>query len=176
MGIFIKGYILLLGLVIVLAQWQGDTLSQEEITLPPVQQEVVPEMKIVELLRREESKQGTVGILSINKEIFGFTLEPPDQENKSDISSIPTGQYVCKPYTSKRWGTTWEVTDVTNRTYILFHPGNLVSHTAGCILLGDKIKKLKGDRVALNSGATFKEFLELMEGEEEFHLTIREEY
>lgn len=133
-------------------------------------------MKIVELLRREESTQGTFGILSINKEIFGYTLEPPDRENKSSISSIPPGQYLCRPYTSSRWGDTWEVTDVTDRTYILFHPGNIVSHTAGCILLGDRIKKLKGARIALNSGATFEEFLDVMSGESEFHLTITEVY
>ena len=133
-------------------------------------------MKILEIVRLEESDNGTFGILKINKEVFCYTLEPADRENKQSVSSIPTGQYVVKPYTSGRWGETWEITGVTDRTYILFHPGNLVSHTEGCVLLGDTVKKLNGGKLAMNSGTTFKKFKQVLDGEEEVHLTISEVY
>ena len=65
---------------------------------------------------------------------------------------------------------------VPGRAEILFHPGNIVDHTAGCILLGSDVGKLKGDRTILNSGRTFKKFIEAVGVQEDFHLTIREEY
>ena len=133
-------------------------------------------MKIAEIIRLEESEQGTIGILKINKVVFCFTLEPPDRENERNISSIPTGQYVCEPYFSNRHGQTFQITDVPGRSYILFHAGNTVKHTEGCPLLGSHQDKLKGDRAVLNSGATFKRFVEAVGVGNKFHLTVSECY
>lgn len=133
-------------------------------------------MKIVEITRLEESKHGTIGVIRVNKVILGFTLEPPDQFNSRNISSIPAQQYRCVPYHSEVHGKTHIVTDVPGRSGILFHPGNVVGHTAGCILIGSEVGKLKGDRAILNSGQTFKRFIEAVGVGEEFHLTIREGY
>ena len=133
-------------------------------------------MKIVELIRLETSIQGTIGILRINKTVFCFTLEPADRENETNISSIPVGQYLCKPYSSERHGQTFIVTDVYGRSYILFHAGNVVDHTSGCILVGSSQGKLKGARAVLNSGATFKRFAETVGVNNTFHLTISENY
>ena len=136
---------------------------------------------IAELIRLEESLRGTIGILKLNKEVFCFTMEPPDHENERNISSIPTGQYICKPWNSTNYGKTWMVADVYRRNGILFHPGNYVGNTQGCILLGSEVGKLLGDRAILNSGKTFKEFMIMTEGERlkdesDFHLTISEVY
>lgn len=91
----------------------------------------------VEILRRESSKvYGTLGILSINKKIFCCTIEESDCENESNISSIPTGQYICRRYSSARYPNTFEVIDVTGRSGILFHAGNTEKDTQGCILVG----------------------------------------
>jgi len=133
-------------------------------------------MKIVELVRLEESEQGTIGILKINKVVFCFTLEPPDRQNVRNISSIPTQQYICKPYLSERHGQTFEVMNVPGRSWILFHSGNTVHHTDGCILVGSHQDKLKGDRAVLNSGATFKRFAEAVGVSNDFHLTVSECY
>ena len=57
-----------------------------------------------------------------------------------------------------------------------FHPGNRVRDTLGCILLGETLGKLKGDRAILNSGKTFDNFMALMAGIDRFVLTIREDY
>ena len=131
---------------------------------------------VVELIRLEESLEGTLGILKLNKELFCFTLEPPDHENERNKSSIPTGQYVCKRWDSTKYGSTWKVDGVYRRSGILIHPGNFVGHTSGCILVGSSIGKLKGDRAVLNSGATFKDLMERTAGPEELHLTVSEFY
>lgn len=115
---------------------------------------------ICELIRLETSvKEGTFGVLRLNKKIFCYTLEPPDRENKSRVSSIPTGQYTCLPTYSPKFGDTFEVVDVTDRTHILFHAGNYEEHTEGCILLGSTITKLKKHRGIVNSGHTHNSFM-----------------
>jgi hypothetical protein len=130
----------------------------------------------IEIIRLEESPQGTFGVLKIAKEVFCFTLEPKDLLNAPDLSSIPAQQYVCVRWQSLKFGETFMVTDVPERSSILFHVGNVDDETEGCILLGSTIGKLKGDRAILNSGNTFKEFMDRLEGYNEFHLTIKEEY
>ena len=136
-------------------------------------------MTIVEIVRLEESIYGTIGILKIDKEVFCISMEPADRENKVSISSIPTGQYICKRYSSVKFPNTFEVTDVTDRTYILFHAGYKVKNTEGCILLGSHVTKLNdtaNKRALLNSGNTFSEFMKKLDGIDEFHLTISEYY
>lgn len=134
-------------------------------------------MKIVELIRLEESVQyGTFGVLKIDKEVFCVTLEPPDRENQRNRSSIPAQQYLCWNRISPSYGETFEVKDVPDRNHVLFHPGNRVHNTEGCIILAQYFGKLKGDRAVRNSGETFKKFMQTMQGEQYFHLTIQEVY
>lgn len=133
-------------------------------------------MKIGEIFRHETSKQGTIGILTINKVVFCFTMEPPDRENERNISSIPTGQYICEPYFSQRHGQTFQVMDVHGRTFILFHAGNKVEDTEGCIMVGEAVAHIDNDRILLNSRATFKKFAEAVGVGNKFHLTVSECY
>jgi len=133
-------------------------------------------MKIVELIRLEESEQGTFGVLRINKQVFCVTLEPHDMENEPFESSIPAQQYICEKAKSVRHGHTFEVMNVPGRTDVLFHPGNRMSNTQGCILLGQYFGKLRNERAIRNSGYTFERFKKLMEDEERFHLTVYEAY
>ena len=133
-------------------------------------------MKIVEIIRHEESEQGTIGILKIDKEVFCFTLEPSDFLNEINKSSIPTGQYLCSKIMSPNFGETFEITNVPNRTKILIHKGNISANTTGCVILGQTISKLKGQRSVLNSGKTFDDFMHVMTDEQVFHLTISTHY
>lgn len=133
-------------------------------------------MRVCELLRVEESEEGTIGIWRIDKIMFCVTLEPPDFLNKIKISSIPIGQYICKRYSSEKHPDTFEITNVPGRTKILLHPGNKIKDTEGCVCLAEKQGKLKGDRAVLNSGVTFKNFMHVMRGTPEFSLTITEHY
>lgn len=129
-------------------------------------------MRIVELIRLEEGPEGTFGVLKIDKSIFCTTLEPKDMLNKQNESCIPAPQqYLCKKLMS-RFGETFKIMDVPGRTSVLFHAGNFVGDTAGCVLLGQYIDKLRGERGIFNSGNTFKRFMEKMTGIDEFFLTI----
>ena len=137
----------------------------------------------VRLIRLEENyTHGTFGVLIINTELFCYTLEPRDEENETNISSIPAQQYLCKPYKSQKYPDTFQICNVPDRFKILFHPGNTIHDTAGCICLGETIGKLRGERAILNSGKTFNLFLSRMKimlrlcYTTQFHLTILEYY
>lgn len=132
---------------------------------------------IVELIRLEENADyGTFGILKLDKKVFCVTLEPSDEENAPFISSIPCQQYTCVRFTSPTFGETFQVTKVPGRTNILFHPGNSIKDTEGCILLAEHFGKLKEHRDVRNSGITFKNFMRILGDYNECHLTICEVY
>jgi hypothetical protein len=115
--------------------------------------------------------------LKVQKQIFCATLEPPDKLNEKSRSSIPTGQYICRRYSSAAHPDTFQITNVPGRDYVLFHAGNSVADTEGCPLLGQYHGKLAShERAVLNSGQTFTSFMRMLAGEDEFHLTIREVY
>lgn len=130
----------------------------------------------VRLTRLEENKQGTLGVLTICSQVFCVTLELPDRLNVSNMSSIPAQQYECKKIISPHFGETFEIYDVPSRSHVLFHSGNVVGNTRGCILLGQYFGKLQGDRAILNSGITFNRFMALMKDITSFNLTIKESY
>lgn len=129
---------------------------------------------MLKLVRLEEAIDGTFGALLIDDHVFCVTLEPPDKDNVQDISNIPPGKYICKCVMSRKYGDTFEITDVPGRSHVLFHSGNIVDHTRGCVLLARKWGVLKGNRAILNSGNTFKEFMIKMTGTDECELEIIE--
>ena len=133
-------------------------------------------MRIVELMRIEESEQGTIGVLKIDKQVFCFTLEPSDMLNKANVSCIPVQQYKCERVQSPKFGNTFEITNVPGRSQVLFHSGNTADDTLGCIILGSTVGKLRGQRAVLNSGKTFERFMAIMINELVFHLTIKTDY
>lgn len=130
----------------------------------------------VRLLRVEESSQGTFGVLLMCSQVFCVTLERPDELNEQNISSIPAQQYQCMRIRSPQFGETFEIVDVPGRSHALFHAGNIVRHTKGCVILAQYFGKLQGNRAVLNSGNTFKEFMRIMEAVDSFNLTIKECY
>lgn len=132
---------------------------------------------VVELVRLENTSHGAVSIIKIDKHIFCAGLEPPDRANAQNTSCIPTGQYEIRPVNSPKFGRTYEVLNVPGRSFILFHAGNTKVDTEGCILVGETIGKLLGNRAVLNSGATFKRFMETLGINGGPHsLTITEHY
>jgi len=131
-------------------------------------------MPVIEIIRIESTIAGTFGILTIQKQAFCVTLELPDRLNQGNTSAIPASQYLCRQVVSPRFGRTYQVLDVPDRTQILFHSGNRIHDTRGCILLGEHFGKLRGDRAILNSGKTFQDFKKNIGNHTNFHLTIRE--
>lgn len=126
----------------------------------------------VELIRLDENEHGTFGVLLIDSYAFCVTLEPEDKDNKQNISSIPEGMYICKRIISPRYGETFEITNVPNRTHVLFHAGNVEEHTKGCVLLARKFGVLGEKRAILNSGNTFEQFMQKTKDINEFVLYI----
>ena len=64
------------------------------------------------------------------------TLERPWIFNERKVSCIPTGTYLVKRHNSPKFGQCLKVQDVKGRSDILFHSGNVVNDTLGCILVG----------------------------------------
>ena len=133
-------------------------------------------MKNIEIIRLEASQYGVFGAVKIDKEVFCVSLEPPAYLNFKNRSNIPAGQYECQLWDSPSFGKTYLVIGVPNRASILFHPGNRVEDTTGCIIVAEHWGKLHGDRAVLNSGKTFREFMLRLQPDECVHLTIKEEY
>ena len=136
---------------------------------------MIPTTRIIRL--EENYRWGTFGVFIVNSEIFCFTLELADKWNEPNVSCIPAQQYLCRSKLSSSQGMTYEILNVPHRSHILFHAGNTVADTKGCILLGETLGKLRTDeRAILNSGKTFKKFMEIMKEYQTFHLTVKEEY
>ncbi|MFH1784142.1 MAG: DUF5675 family protein [bacterium] len=124
---------------------------------------------IARIVRLEQSEQGAIGVLLLNNVIFCFALEP----DKDDMNKlyIKQGVYHCQRFHGTKWPDTFEIV-VPGHTAVLFHAGNVEADTKGCILLGASVGKLKGNRAVLNSGVTFKAFLDALKGINEFTLFI----
>lgn len=131
-------------------------------------------MPSVRIYRIEESFRGTFGVLTICDMAFCVTLEPPDEFNKTNSSNIPDSQYLCKKVISPKFGETFEIMNVPGRTHALFHAGNLVTSTRGCVILAQHFGKLYGERAVLNSGETFRKFMDGFGNVDQFTLTIKE--
>ena len=131
-------------------------------------------MKSVRIIRIEQGAEGTFGVVTIDGVAFCVSLELPWRNNQEDISCIPAGQYYCQRHNSPRFGDTFLVLDVEDRDDILFHPGNWVTDTEGCLLLGQYWDKMRGDRAIKNSGKTFERFIMQFRYEYIFDLEITE--
>lgn len=131
----------------------------------------------VRLIRVETNPiYGTFGILLIDGESFCVTLEPYDRDNQKSISNIPAQQYICEKFRSPSYGFTYRIKNIQGRSKVLFHAGNYARNTRGCIILAQYFGKIRGDRAVLNSGFTFKKFMDILRGNLEFMLTIVESY
>lgn len=121
--------------------------------------------------RDKYSSLDTIGNLYIENKIFCFTMEDvcrPNGEKIKGQTAIPFGKYKIglrySPKFSKKYGhdMLW-IMDVPQFEYILIHPGNTRFHTEGCLLVGDKIGILKGDRAVLNSKPTYNKLYSILE-------------
>jgi hypothetical protein len=129
-------------------------------------------MKTLILKRQSTFEDGTFGVLLDGVRPFAVTLERQWLDNKKNESCIPEGEYVCRRVISPRFGETFEVTDVPNRTYILFHKGNIEEHSRGCILIGEQFESLNGKTAVLRSGKGYNEFMDRLKGEDAFLVNI----
>jgi len=132
-------------------------------------------MIFLDLTRMETSPAGTIGVLSLNKQVFCFILEPPKGNNERGQACIPTGQYLCKRYDSPKYlRPCLEVHNVPGRTNISVHYGNTVKDTKGCLITGTYTGYLSGKRAVLRSKAALDALMS--EVRDICHLTIREAF
>jgi hypothetical protein len=137
--------------------------------------DLIPSVTLLRL--QDDDKFGTLGALLINGQVFCSTIEPPDRANQAGKSSVPTGQYLCRRYQSKRFKRElFKLTNVPNRTACAIHSGRQVEHTQGCILLGQYWDKLRYDRQLMNTGRTLGKFMQTMAGIDRFLLTIKNSF
>ena len=115
-------------------------------------------MRFFKLIRVASLADGTFGVLLDDNVPFCVTLERPWKDNQRNISCIPKGGYICKRIMSPKFGDTFEVQLVPDRSHILFHKGNLKEDTHGCIILGEMFEPLNEQNAVLSSGKAFKEF------------------
>ena len=128
---------------------------------------------MIELIRVEQSKDGVFGVLKIDSEVCCVTLERPWLDNKPNISCIPEGVYQCRKVKSPKFGDTVEVLNVPDRTNILFHVGNTINDSLGCILTGKSFGSITKKRGVQSSRDAFVFFMKKLEGVEYFPLHIR---
>lgn len=116
--------------------------------------------------------EATLGRLQIEDQVL-WIAERSWRGNKKEISCIPTGTYTCKQYSSKRFGETYEVCDVPDRTYILFHVGNFPEKDSlGCLLVGSSL--MKGQPAVSSSKVAMAKFRDLLKDVESFELVVQD--
>lgn len=116
------------------------------------------------IARIEATDTETVGVLLMDDRMFCYTLELPWQDNYRNVSCIPEGHYKAKAFTSASFGQTFVVEDVPNRDGILFHVGNTVRDTTGCILLGKDVGMFRFRRAVLQSQVAMNAFRKATRG------------
>ena len=133
-------------------------------------------MKTLILKRVATGIQGTFGAILYKNTPFAVTLEREWKDNRKGISCIPEGNYKCKRVDSPRFGNTFEVTNVPNRSNILFHKGNLDDDSSGCILLGEQFGEIKGKSGILSSRQGYNEMMSIMMDDYGFRLIIVDDW
>lgn len=130
-------------------------------------------MKHFKLFRFPSISEGTFGVLLDENLPFCLTIERPWLNNEREKSCIPVGDYICKRINSPKFGITFQVWNVLGRAEILFHKGNIMDDSHGCIIVGERFDPLNGMPAVLASGEAFTEFMSRIWGQDEFALSIR---
>ena len=125
----------------------------------------------LQLERRAYLPHCTIGVLTYQHDGDKtlVSMERPWLDNAPFESCIPEGKYVCRRFSSKKFGETWEVCGVPKREAILFHAGNVAGDVQGCIALGTTLseqeykilasRKAVGEFLADTAGASELELI-----------------
>lgn len=100
------------------------------------------------------------------------TLELPWEDNETNVSCIPVGEYQVIKRWSPKFDNHFHILDVEGRSYILIHKGNYYTDIRGCILIGKDLSDINkdGELDVTSSAVAMSELLEIMP--ERFTLTI----
>lgn len=134
------------------------------------------------LSRYPSTDHDTLGRLKLPNGDLICTIELPDRNNASNVSRIPAGSYTVTPWKSKKFGNVWILKDVSGRTYILIHKGNvagnrdkgLKTHSNGCILVGMAYGTIYGQLAVSNSAKALRKCHEVLDQYSSFELIIED--
>ena len=129
--------------------------------------------KLITIKRVATSDRGTFGVVLDKGKPFCVTCELPWKDNEPNVSSIPAGIYEAVRVQSPRFGDTFEVAGVEGRTHILFHRGNSIKDSKGCILLAEGWGQ---NNHVERSKVAFDEFMDRTKNTDYFILQITETY
>jgi len=118
----------------------------------------------VVVLLREYREDCTLGSVVLPSGNVLKTMELPWKDNEQAVSAIPEGVYLCRwmeSSASGKYERCWLVENVEGRSGILWHPGNTVNDTYGCILPGFEFAKF-ADEMAVTSS---RKAMDVMRGE-----------
>ena len=130
------------------------------------------------LVRSTISEKGAFGQLIMGPHQW-FTCERTFQKPPSTdwTTKIPEGTFKCvrgvhrlafsKPFV------TFEVVGIKGHSGLLFHWGNTIKDSQGCVLLGNSRGTLYGLPAVMNSKEAFGHFMRLLESKEELELEVR---
>jgi hypothetical protein len=130
-------------------------------------------LKIVRTHGNDKQTIGQLHVVEANRVLLTLaTLELPWSNNKRGVSCIPTGEYTVRKRISPKFGLSFIIDDVLNRSYILLHSGNYHTQIKGCVLLGSHFKDINKDGYTdvVSSKKSLEKLLDIMP--EEFSLTI----
>ena len=126
-------------------------------------------------LTRTYFPDGTNGILECEGKLICNTIELPWKKNETKVSCIPEGKYFIKKRYSMKFQWHLEITNVENRSLILFHPANnALQELNGCIA---PVTKLSGPGLGLMSRKAFTKLKTLvykaLNGNESVELIVK---
>lgn len=140
-------------------------------------------MRVLELYRLDgDDFEGMFGVLYVPGHRLFMTGELSWLDNRKWVSCIKPGGYNVKwTYSPKYKRKMYIIKNVPNRFGIRMHSGNWVGNrkynlrhdATGCILLGERLGYLKGQKAVLDSRNAMKRFEKAMNGET-FRLIIRD--
>ena len=134
----------------------------------------------VYLHRAKPDDEGTLGIFKVPELAFlCYAIELPDRQNERNYSFVNAGRYLCKWVQSTKYGNVPLLYETEGRSGILLHSGNyagdarkgFITHSQGCILLGEKAAVMNGQTAVLNSKSTILAFDRLL-NKQDFYINI----
>ena len=137
-------------------------------------------MKRLTLTRRWYEPDRTIGELHCEGEFVAFTMEPGGAD--TDAPRVPVGFYHLERHDAPglKFKDTWALCGSVvshepregMRSAVLFHAGNYDEQTLGCILLGERIGRLKDETAMLNSLDAMSRLREFL-GTDDGYLTVK---
>ena len=138
--------------------------------------------KLLILKRIANTPQGVFGVLIDGVIPFAVSLELPWRNNANNVSCIPPSPrfgnidlYICQRIEHEIFGRTF-IVETPYRSGILFHWGNKLEDTKGCILVAEEFGLLAETPAILNSrthpNKGFNEFVERFGGYSQFVMKI----